>query len=434
MTPIKPNRSLATLVLALVVSLATTVYIEAQNNNTESPYTRFGYGSLSGYSSTRSRALGGVSIASRQADLINPGNPASYVAVDSQTFIFDLGASIGFSHLVEGNSRDTRILGNLEYATILFPVTHWMALSAGILPYSSVGYRFGGSGTLLENNSLPYTEKYSGKGNINDVYLGIGFKLVKGFTLGANVSYRYGAILHQRSLEYQSSQTSNSFFYERLSLKGVGATAGVQYGFFLSEEKELLIGATYRPSLAFFSTLEMREMMMRNNQVSEIVRGDTIKSKNSYKTPHEIGLGISYTHKNKLFLEADIQYNIWRGAFLENSYYTPQNQFSFAIGASFIPNALDRALGNRMEYRFGINGANSYLAIPTGGNKPAGYLEGGLSFGLGIPLVDRRSTVDISLDYKHLMPRQKGMISENYIMLTLGLRFNEGWFKPLKID
>ena len=133
-------------------------------------------------------------------------------------------------------------------------------------------------------------------------------------------------------------------------------------------------------------------------------------------------------------MEADVQYNIWQNALLDNPLYTPQNQLSFAIGTSFIPNAADRSLGNRIEYRLGIRGANSYLALPSPTSKKVGYLEGGLSFGIGIPLVDRRSTIDLTIDYKHLMPRTKGMISENYLMLTVGLRFNEGWFKPLKID
>lgn len=434
MSPTKHHRLLVAFLFALAFSFSATICATAQNNSTESPYTRFGYGSLSSYSSTRQRALGGVSIATRLSDHINPGNPASYAAVDSQTFIFDLGATIGFSHLTEGVAHDTRILGNLEYATVLFPITHWMALSAGILPYSSVGYRFGNTGTLPQLNNLQYTEKYNGVGNINDIFLGIGVMPLRGLSIGANVSYRFGSLLHQRSIEYQSSSAFNPFFYERLTLKGVGVKAGLQYGFALNPEKEILVGVTYSPSLAFLSRLERRELIKTGNQVSGVIRNDTITSKSDYKSPHEIGVGVSYCHKNKLFVEADVQYNIWQNALLDNPLYTPQNQLSFAIGTSFIPNAADRSLGNRIEYRLGIRGANSYLALPSPTSKKVGYLEGGLSFGIGIPLVDRRSTIDLTIDYKHLMPRTKGMISENYLMLTVGLRFNEGWFKPLKID
>ena len=51
-------------------------------NNTNSPYTRYGYGDLSDQSFGNSRAMGGIAFGLRDGAQINPLNPASYTAID----------------------------------------------------------------------------------------------------------------------------------------------------------------------------------------------------------------------------------------------------------------------------------------------------------------------------------------------------------------
>ncbi len=433
---IKNNTPIGIIILTLSTVLCLTHTLSAQNNSTESPYTRFGYGLISSARSTWSRAMGGTAIATRKSNIINTANPASYVAVDSQTFIFDMGVSFGMSHFNEGKNNDTRLLGNLEYITVLFPLTKWLAVSTGITPYSSVGYRFGTTGQVSNSNNLKYTETFQGSGNLSDIYFGLGVRPIKPLSLGVNVAYRFGTLAHQRNIDFAVSSTYNPYFYEILNLKAVNVEAGVQwaYNFSNNNETQLTIGATYSPSLPYHSTKTYRELIMQNNQVSGIIRNDSLTSNDAYRTSHNIGLGISYLHKNKLFVEADVKYSIWQDTFKDMSLFTPQNQLSLSLGASFIPKYTDRSIWNRMEYRLGINGSNAYFTIPITSNKRSGYLQGGIALGLGIPLVDRRSQLDITFDYQHLMPREKGMISENYLMVTLGLRFNEGWFRKLKLD
>ena len=52
-------------------------------NNTNSPYTRFGYGEIVDSYTAEQRAMGGVAIAGRNPLSINTVNPASYTSVDS---------------------------------------------------------------------------------------------------------------------------------------------------------------------------------------------------------------------------------------------------------------------------------------------------------------------------------------------------------------
>ena len=62
-------------------------------NNTNSPYTRFGYGDLGERSFGAGRAMGGVGYGLRSPKQINPMNPASYSCMDSLTFLFDFGGN-----------------------------------------------------------------------------------------------------------------------------------------------------------------------------------------------------------------------------------------------------------------------------------------------------------------------------------------------------
>ena len=77
---------------ALLLTMVTGTAIA--QNNTNSPYTRYGYGDLSDQSFGNSRAMGGIAFGLRDGAQINPLNPASYTAIDSLTFLFEGGVSL----------------------------------------------------------------------------------------------------------------------------------------------------------------------------------------------------------------------------------------------------------------------------------------------------------------------------------------------------
>ena len=102
------------------------------NNNTSSPYSRFGLGDLQPYSFGRTSAMGGASLASRYGQQINMANPASYTAVDSLGFIFEFGLAGKFSNfsneLTSMKSNDV----NFNYFALNFQVANWLGTSFGL--------------------------------------------------------------------------------------------------------------------------------------------------------------------------------------------------------------------------------------------------------------------------------------------------------------
>ena len=78
--------------------LASTAHFAVSQNNTNSPYTRFGYGEISDGAATELRGMGGVSLGNRSQHTINSVTPASYTSVDSLTFMFDVRAGMRCPH------------------------------------------------------------------------------------------------------------------------------------------------------------------------------------------------------------------------------------------------------------------------------------------------------------------------------------------------
>mgnify|MGYP002794663012 CR=1 FL=1 len=71
-----------------------TLYAPAQTNGSNSPYSRFGLGSLKDQSQGFNKAMSGVALGFRDGNRINMQNPASYSAIDSLSFIFDVGLTL----------------------------------------------------------------------------------------------------------------------------------------------------------------------------------------------------------------------------------------------------------------------------------------------------------------------------------------------------
>ena len=123
---------------ALLLTMVTGMAIA--QNNTNSPYTRYGYGQLADQGSGNSKAMGGIAYGLRDKYQVNFANPASYTAIDSLTFIFDGGISLQNTNFSNGTIKQNAKNSSFDYITMQFRLGKWAAMSLGLLPYSNVGY------------------------------------------------------------------------------------------------------------------------------------------------------------------------------------------------------------------------------------------------------------------------------------------------------
>lgn len=412
---------------------------KAQTSDNRSPYSRYGYGSLEGANTAGSRALGGLSVALRDGLITNPGNPASYTAVDSLTFIFDLGVSGRYAFLKEGGLSDKRLLGNLDYITIIFPVAKRLAVSAGIMPLSSTGYTFGNSAQMGgDSNSDTFIRSYSGQGSYNQLYLGVGAKAIADLHIGANASFVFGHTKHERQVTYTTVGALNRVNTSNLHLRGLRLDFGAQYVFKLdtANARSIVLGATFSPAYSYKSELTSTAYEVASGTGTTTALGEPLVTTDGrYTTPNQYGLGLSYRLANSFMYGVDVRYSEWHKAEFTGLEAQFQDQWRVALGGEWTPNHRARSPWKRAKYRLGISAGNSYLKVPTsGGGSYAAYNEYGASLGFALPLVDRRSALNLSLDYKLLSPKVGGMITEQYVGATIGIVFNESWFRKARVN
>ena len=66
-------------------------------NGINSPFSQFGIGELKTlYSHPYTGSMGGLAYTVRKNNIINFANPASYTAIDSNSFVFDMGFGFDF--------------------------------------------------------------------------------------------------------------------------------------------------------------------------------------------------------------------------------------------------------------------------------------------------------------------------------------------------
>ena len=102
-------------------------------NNTNSPYTRYGYGDLVNQNFGNSKAMGGIAFGLRDGSQINPLNPASYTAIDSLTFLFEGGASLQNSNISDGSVKLNVKNSSFDYIAMQFRLHRRVAMSIGWL-------------------------------------------------------------------------------------------------------------------------------------------------------------------------------------------------------------------------------------------------------------------------------------------------------------
>ncbi|MDE5710097.1 MAG: hypothetical protein K2I27_02935, partial [Bacteroides sp.] len=173
-----------TLLLLLLMMLSG---VAVAQNNTNSPYTRYGFGQLSEQGSGNSRAMGGIAYGLRDKYQVNYANPASYTAVDSVTFILDGGISLQNTNLNDGVLKKNAKNSSFDYVTMQFRASKWAGISLGLIPYSNVGYNMGEYRDAAGNDAASASVvSYSGEGGLHQLFIGAGFKTIKNRAVGMN--------------------------------------------------------------------------------------------------------------------------------------------------------------------------------------------------------------------------------------------------------
>ncbi len=406
----------------ILLGLVCAVMLMAQNN-TNSPYTRYGYGQLEDDCFSRSQAMGGTSIGMRTKNSINSNNPASYSSIDSTSFIFEMGVSGLLSNFRSGDTQNTTFTGNLDYIALQSPITKWMGLSAGLIPYSYVGYNYNYTDSLkipMENEYNVYDKTYYGTGGISQLYLGLSFDIADHLALGVNGYYMFGNINHYKAVSYSQSEltTTNTIMLSNLHINSFNTRFGLQYHETIGEKHKFNIGAIY----------EFRSGM--NGKLEQTTTGtDTLvmNSNELFEMPSLYGGGVMYTYDDKLMIGADFMYQEYSKALYYGKRDTLANRMKISLGAEYTHDPRGRRYIDRMAWRIGANYNSSYAKIA---GKQAGNFS--ITCGLGLPLRTSKTIINVNFEYGNI-GGMMATLKENYFKFGLNFSLNETWFIKAKV-
>jgi hypothetical protein len=403
----------------------------AQNNNTTSPFSRYGIGDLHHYGYGRTAAMGGASLGSRHSVQINSANPASYTSNDSLSFVFDFGVDGTMSNYKGDKGTLNTNDVNFRYFSLSWPVTRWLGAAMGVQPFSDMGYEVAFSEELAGTGNVYHS--YSGEGTTSKAFFGTSVTPFKGFSIGANLNYLFGRLSQNTGIGFDNAQLFYISKTEGTRLRDFTLTYGLQYDLELKKNQFLTLGVTFERQSDI--TALHRLFTYKAITVGSSTLSDTLElvpeSKAIIKLPSTFGIGLSYTKLNKLEINADYYYAGWsKATFYGQTDELLTNQSRISAGFEYIPEAFSiRSYLKRIKYRAGIHQENSYLKLNDHQIK-----EFGISFGAGIPFPKSKSTANFAVEFGKKGTTKDNLVRDNYTKLSLYLNLYDYWFVKRKFD
>lgn len=405
----------------IIIAMLLVTTCSFADNGSNSPYSRYGVGLLSDQSLGINRQMGGLGYGLRSHSYINILNPASFAQADTLTMLFEAGFSMQNVNFKEGDRQINAKNASFDYVAVQFRIRKNLGMSAGFLPYSTVGYSF--SNVSNNGTNEVSTNIYSGTGGIYQPYIGLGWQPVKWLSVGVMGSYIYGDITHQVGIDFANS-TDRSKSYG-VSLKTYKVDFGMQYATKLGSKNEIVLGATY----------SLGHDMNADAQIVEATADSTSTKKidGGFKLPHTYGFGFTYTYNERFKIGADYTLQQWStSSFFGIDKGVDRSKIS--VGAEYAPGRLSSNIFKMITYRAGAYYAQPYTEL----NGKKGCEEYGVSAGLSLPFLNNNNrnshaTLHLSGQFIHMEPKSAGMIAENYFRINLGITFNESWFMKLKV-
>ncbi|MFQ3369080.1 MAG: hypothetical protein ACI8PF_000363 [Flavobacteriaceae bacterium] len=422
------------------------ISINSFSQGSASPYSFYGIGSLNFNGTTENRAMGRLSMVTDSIHM-NFRNPASFTGNDLKAFnnegrLVKFTVSVGNSDInfKTQNASAKSTTTSFDYLGMSVPMGKF-GMGFGLIPHSSVGYKLE---SLDDADLIKY--KYSGKGGLNKVLLGLAYQFSESLALGMNFDYNFGNI-QNNGVEFLYDDNSEPLDYHsreanRSDLSGFSYNLGITFKPMLTDLIQLHSAFTYSPDYNLnsdnsrtFSSIVINSNSGEEYPINEInvdLESLGLKETNlSMPSKTSIGLGIGkikkwfigteYTFVNTSVFKSDL-INI------DNSSYEDGSTISF--GGYFIPEFSSfNNLLKRIVYRSGIYFEKTGLII-----NDQSISEVGMTFGVGIPVGNMFSNLNLALEVGKRGTTDANLVEEKFANLKMSLSLNDRWFVKRKYN
>ncbi|MBR5776928.1 MAG: hypothetical protein IKY22_00450 [Bacteroidales bacterium] len=434
--------------LLFVLLFSVTLPIFAQNG-INSPFSQFGVGELkTHYFHPYINSMGGLSYTIRKNNVINTNNPASYAAIDSNSFVFDMGLGADFITLQNNSQSLYDADAALSHIMLGFPLAKWWKTSFGIQPYSEVSYiTTKNTYTLGNGDSLFAQSIYDGTGGVTKLYWGHAFKIADNFSVGFNANYLFGQ--ETRAMTFLFPDSAFMLNSRRLKVTQISNFTfdfGLQYYYSLNENYTLGLGLTY--------SMPMNLKVKDNSVIYTFVQKgymeyarDTILPSAEYEStlemPMVVGMGLSLVRNEKWLVGVDATYSSWSmPKYTENpeinvlgkwTAFDYTESLRFSLGGEKMADMFSSKYFERMSFRAGLHFEQGKLSVL---NQQTGAFETlndfGIHAGMSFPVRKMKSVINLTVQWGTYGVKE--ILNKNYVQIGLSLSTSDTWFKKRKYD
>jgi hypothetical protein len=183
-----------------------------------------------------------------------------------------------------------------------------------------------------------------------------------------------------------------------------------------------------------FYSVSLTDGIPRDTLLNSVSRG-------TYKTPLKTSLGVSISDPNKWATSIDYSFQnpIELGGNLINK--NPRLNYSkasvLAIGGFYLPkyNSIS-SYWDRVVYRAGMRIEKTGLMVDGTGDGAnfTSIDDFGISFGVGLPLGNQVSRLNLGFEFGKRGTTDNGLVEEEYFNFRLGLTLSNKWFRKREIN
>lgn len=407
--------------IKIVLLLMFVVVGEAvAQNNTISPYSKYGIGIYEQPGFGRNISMGGTGIGLRSANNVNNINPASYASIDSTMVLMDIGLHLDYelikSHLTWGD----KLNGNISYFSITMAPSQKLGISFGISPYTSVGYAIESKEYVSGGGQDIYLSYVDGIGGLTRVYAGFGVNILKNTSIGMNAALLFGSKTERQSIAASAVDEFSIYIENSDYYVGGKLDFGIQQNIPLSKNKNLTIGAiASTPGILECERTELATNSFYRVGVIDTIYFDDDDGDRRITLPTTAGVGLSYNTR-RLTIAGDFNYNPLSKFKVSDLRTKMVDNKSFSIGAEYIPERFGRSLD--LVFRVGAG-------YESGTTKIDRYVLKAYRTSLGVGFRIRSIRFNTYCMYKQQGTLDNLLIRDHVIQCGLNVTFIDYWFQ-----
>ncbi|GAA4019237.1 membrane protein [Hymenobacter fastidiosus] len=419
-----------------------------------SPYSRVGFGDFVGNTGgVRQQGMGGIGLAAPNSTNVNELNPAMLAYVSRTTYEAGFNALFRRLHTVSQANRSGS--ASLGYLALAVPLSKSWGAAAGLKPYTSVDYESNTLSTVLNDpDKAQVLIQERGKGGLSEAYLSQGYRIGKGLSVGATVSYVFGSTDFSTGTAIVKStdaaeDITKRIRIEQLHFSDFAFRGALHYRGKVTDKINYNLAGVYSLQTNLNGT-RSRTQTRENVSGFELERLDeVIDEKGKAIVPALAQGGVSFDNNKNWSVNLDAAHQQWSKyrAFTGSAVAVDlKNTVRLGVGGEFTPDAtsVDNYF-KRITYRAGLNATQ----MPYQPNGQTLY-DRSVSWGFGLPLPGATplDATIISLAFTYGQrgnldqyplteagtTRTVSNVKDDYLKLQLGVTLNNRWFVKRRIE